>query len=72
MLIRERRADRIGNIARVQRRGGDLLEQRLKQVVVAPIDQGHGDGRVGELARGRQAAEATPDDHDVRSALHGR
>ena len=33
------RAERIGDVARVERGGRDLVEQRLEQMVVAPVDQ---------------------------------
>jgi hypothetical protein len=55
------------DIAGVQRRRRDLVEQRLKQVVIAAIDQRDRDRRIGELARRREASEAAPDDDDVRS-----
>jgi len=56
--------DRPGDLRRRQRSGRDLIEQRLKAVVVLAIDQGHVDGRAGEGLRGHESAEARPDnDH---------
>src|SRR6185312_16366766 len=62
-------ADRIGDVARVQGPGRDLIEQRLEQVVVATIQERDLDRRVGELARGFEPAEPTADDHDMRLHL---
>ena len=45
--------------------GGHLVEQRLEQVVVGPVDEGDPHGRALEGAGGEQAAEAAPDDDDV-------
>jgi hypothetical protein len=70
-LLGERRADRIGDVARVERRRRDLIEQRLEQVVVTAVDQRDVDRRAREGTRRGQAAEAAANDHDVRSSLHG-
>ena len=42
-LVPEHRADRSGDVARVERGRGHLVEHRLKEVVVPAIDQGHPD-----------------------------
>ena len=67
-----------GNLGRRQRRGGNLIQQRLEQVMVAPIDQRNADRRTGKAISGFEAAEAGADDHDVmgfcwlwRSGRHG-
>src|SRR5580704_16691843 len=39
-------------------------------MVVAPIDNGHIDRRRPERARGAQAGEAAPDDHNVALTAH--
>ena len=63
-----RRIERMrrGDVARVRRRGRHLVEQRLEEVVVAPVDEGHVDRR-RRAARGRvEPAEAAAHDDHVR------
>jgi hypothetical protein len=62
-------ADRPRDIRRRQARGGDLIEQRLEQVVVVPVDDRDVRGCARERLRGEQAAEPCPDDDDA-SARH--
>ena len=64
-LLAQDRAQRLGDVAGRQRAGRDLVEQRLEEVEVAPVDQGQAHLRVDpEAARGVQAGEpATDDDH---------
>src|SRR5262249_53899114 len=50
------------NCVRRQRGGGNLVKQRLKQVVVVPIDQSDINRDPSEGASRRQSAEATADD----------
>ena len=59
-------AARIGDgaVARGQRAGRHLVEQRLEQVVVHPVDERHVDVGAAQLARGGEPAEAAADDHD--------
>jgi hypothetical protein len=64
-LLAQRGADRHGDVTGRQRRGGDLVQQRLKQVMVPAVDQRHRDGRARQPARGRQAAEAAANDDHV-------
>jgi hypothetical protein len=40
----------------------NLVEQRLKDVVVAAVDDGDVDGEMSQAFGGVQAAESTPDD----------
>src|SRR5262249_25085268 len=48
----------------------DLVEQRLEQVKVAPVDQRHLQRRPTEAPRGAEPAEAAADDHDAVYAGH--
>jgi hypothetical protein len=64
-LVAEDRPDRIRDVSGRERGGRDLVEQRLKEVMVAPVDHGHADGRVGEPSRRRQPPEPGADDDDV-------
>src|SRR4029079_6399701 len=51
-------AQRLGDVARRDRARRDLVQQRLEDVVVAPIDEGEVDALVAAEAPGRvQAAE---------------
>ena len=60
------RAKRLRDLARREGARGHLVEQRLEQVEVAPVDERDRDGSVpGEVLRGVQAGEPAPDDHDV-------
>ena len=69
-LLAQDRAQRLGDVARRQRPGRDLVEQRLEQVEIAPVDERQPDlGIDPEAARGVQAGEpATDDDHAMRLA----
>ena len=49
--------------------GRDLVQQRLEQVVVVPVDQGDIDGRHRQRLRGEEAAEAAPDDDDSMASV---
>ena len=49
----------------VQRRGRDLIEERLEQVVIAAIEQRDAHRRVGQRARAVEPAESAADDDDV-------
>jgi hypothetical protein len=51
-----------------QRGCGSLIEQRLKQMVVAPVDQRDAHRRPGEAGDGRQAAESAADGDDVMAS----
>ncbi len=69
VLVRaEQRADRRGDVRGRQRRGRDLVEQRLEQVVVGAVDQHQLDVELGDVHRRLQAAEAAADDGDDRLA----
>jgi hypothetical protein len=63
-------ADRRGDLRRRQAGGRDLIEQRLEEVVVAPVDDGDVGCGAGQGVRAAQPAKARADDHDVRPG-HG-
>ena len=48
-----------------ERRGCDLIQQRLEDVMVAAIDQRDANVRVAKSAGSRQPAKAAADDDDV-------
>src|SRR5262249_62409292 len=58
-------ANRRGDLPGAQDRRRDLIQERLEQVVVLPIDQDDPDIGVPERLRGGQAAETTPHDHEA-------
>ena len=63
-LAAEDLADGRGDVRRRQRRGRHLVEQRLEQMVVVPVDQRHPARGIAEGARRRDAGEPGPhDDH---------
>jgi hypothetical protein len=43
--------DRLGDLARRQRGGGNLVQQGLEQVVIAAVDHRHAQGRAAQSAR---------------------
>ena len=63
----EDRADRPGDVGRRQGRRRHLVEQRLEQVVVAPVDDDHVGRRAGQRPGRGEAAEAGADDDDARA-----
>ena len=67
------RAQRLGDVARRERPGRDLVEQGLEQVMVQPVDEGDLDlGRPTQLAGRVQAGEPTADDDDAVAACARR
>ena len=66
LLLSQHPADRRCDVARRQRRGGHLIQQRLKQMVVVAIEQRRANIRACERARCVQSAETTTDDDDAR------
>ena len=64
-LPRENTADRSGDVGRRQGRGRDLVQQRLKQMMVAPIDERDPNRRPPERPRRTQAGETAADDDHV-------
>ena len=66
-------ADRRGDIGGRERRGRHLVEQRLKEVVVAPVDDGHTQRSARKPLGGGKAAEPCAHDDDAREpGLHVR
>ena len=64
-LLAQDRAQRLGDLARRQRAGRDLVEQRLEQVEVAPVDEGQPtSGSMPRLLGRVQPGEAAADDDD--------
>ncbi len=61
----QHRPNRLRDIRGRQHRRGDLIEQGLEEMVVAPIDDRYAHGRVGKRLRRLQPGESTADDHDV-------
>jgi hypothetical protein len=71
VISAEDAAQRLGDVAGRDRAGGDLVQQRLEDVVVAPIDEGQVDALVTtQPTRRVQPAEAAAHDEDPMP-LHG-
>jgi hypothetical protein len=69
-LAPQHRAQRLGDLARRQRTRGDLVQQRLEEVVVLAVDERQVDTLVPpETARRVQPREAAADDQDAVEAL---
>src|SRR5579862_1641294 len=64
-LVAKDAAYGLGDIGRRQHRKRDLVKQRLKEMVVAAIDDRHGNGKVSQGTRGMQPSETTADDDDA-------
>ena len=65
-LLAQDRAQRLGDVAGRQGAGRDLVEQRLEEVEVAPVDEREADlGIDPEAARGVQPGEPATDDDDA-------
>ena len=65
---RERRTD----LALGEDAGGDLVQQRLEEVVVVPVDQGDVDRRHRQRLGGEEPAEAATDDDDAMASVQRR
>ena len=67
-LVAEHVADRRRDVPLGENPGRDLIEQRLKQVVVRPVDDGDIDRAAPQRFRRKESAESAADDHDVMPA----
>src|SRR4051812_43041314 len=67
-------ANRSGDVGRRQRCSCDLVQQRLEEVMIGPVNDRHLDLFTGELLGGFESAEACPDDNyprpSSRSVFH--
>ena len=63
-LFAQHGPDRRSDIARIERRGRDLIQQRLEEVVVAAVDERDPRLRSCERFRGVKASEAAADNYD--------
>ena len=71
-LVPKHAADRRRDVPLGENPGRELIEQRLKQVVIRPVDDG--DLHIGAAQRfsGKQSAEPAADDHDLVPARRQR
>ena len=67
-------SDRVGNIAWIERRGCHLIMQRLKEMVIASIDQSDFNGCIAQRPGRIESPKKPSDDDDVlpggRLTLH--
>ena len=66
LLAAQNRPRRSRDLLGLEPRGGDLIEQRLEEVVVVAIDEHDLHRRTAQRPGGVQAAESRPDDDDRR------
>ena len=59
-LVPQNAANRRGDVARAQAGRRDLVEQRLKKVMISPVDERELHGRLGQRLRGGQPTEPPP------------
>src|SRR5262249_44526621 len=64
------RADRVRDVVRRERRGRDLVEQRLKEMMIPPVDERHAYRSASEPSRRIETAEPAADDHDLGKVVH--
>jgi hypothetical protein len=60
---------RVADARRLEQAGRELVQQRLKRVVVVVIDQHHVGVRLLQLLRRADAGEAAAQDHDPRTSV---
>jgi len=64
-------AHRMGDLGRIEQPGGNLVQQRLEEVVVVPVDDQHVSVRRAQRARRTESAEAGADDDHARPRQSG-
>src|SRR5436190_24277762 len=64
--VTQNSADRRRDVSRRKRRGRDLVYERLKMVMIGPVDNSHAYGFLAELFGSFESAKARPHDHDMR------
>jgi hypothetical protein len=65
-------ADGLGDVCRGEDGEGNLVEQGLKGVVVAAVDDGDVDGEFGQADGGAEAGETTADNDNAGGAAEGK
>jgi hypothetical protein len=65
-LLSEYRSDRNGDIGGIQTGRGNLVQERLEQMVVPPVDDRDVDRSISESLRCVQAGKSGTDDDDTR------
>ena len=68
LLATEHRSDRRGDVARVERGRGHLVEHRLEQVVVAAVHHRYPDRRAAQPLGGIEPGEPSAENHHMRYA----
>ena len=71
-LSSQNAAYRCGNVGRRQGCGRHLIQERLEQVVVAPVDHGHISVDLSQSHSRRKPAETGADNHDVQPSSRYR
>ena len=63
LLVAQNAADGLRNVRRRQNRQRHLVEQRLENVMILPVDDGYIHGQVSQGLGRVQSAESSPHDH---------
>ena len=69
LLLTEQIPQRVGDLPLGQDPGRALVQQRLEQVVRAPVDEGHPDRGAAQHPGGEQPGESAADDHHAALAI---
>src|SRR5439155_7282410 len=56
--------------SRTEHGGRNLIQERLKNVMVLSVEHCHIDGLIGQSLRGPESAKTAPYDHNFRSLFH--
>jgi hypothetical protein len=70
LMFPENPADRRADLPGTEDRSRHLVKQRLKHVMIVPIDQDDARWRLPKRLRGGQAAKAAGDNDDVGYVIH--
>ncbi len=66
LLLAEDRADRGGDVLRGESCRRDLVEHRLEEMVIPPVDDRHANGSFPQAVGEVETGETTADDDDPR------
>ncbi len=69
LLVAKNPPDRGGDVGGRQAGGSHLIEQRLKQMIIVPIDHDHVERRIPQRLGGGKARKTCADDHDALAML---
>ncbi len=71
LLAPQNRSDGVGDVGGGERGGRHLIQERLEEIVIAPIHDGDANRGAGEALHGLEPAETGSHDDDVRTTICG-